>query len=71
MIIVYDNSLEKNIVGAVRYYYYTDVSDNEQKVYMTVYSKDMIEYYNGKVGAPELVDIEENTLLMVFLLLNL
>ena len=60
MIIVYDNSLEKNIVGAVRYYYYTDVSDNEQKVYMTVYNKDMIEYYNGKVGAPELVDIEEN-----------
>ena len=60
MIIVYDNSLEKNIVGAVRYYYYTDVSDNEEKVYMTVYNKDMIEYYNGKVGAPELVDIEEN-----------
>ena len=60
MIIVYDNSLEKNIVGAVRYYYYTDVSDNEQKVYMTIYNHDMIEYYQGKVGAPELVDLEEN-----------
>lgn len=60
MIIVYDNSLDKNIVGAVRYYYYTDVSDNEQKVYMTIYNHDMIEYYQGKVGAPELVDLEEN-----------
>lgn len=60
MIIVYDNSLEKNIVGAVRYYYYTDVSDNEQKVYMVIYNQDMIEYYQGKVGAPELVNLEEN-----------
>lgn len=60
MIVVYDNSLEKNIVGAVRYYYYTDVSDKEQKVYMTIYNHDMVEYYQGKVGAPELVNLEEN-----------
>ena len=60
MIIVYDNTLSKNIVGAIRYYYYTDSADKEQKVYMTVYNKDTIEYYNGKIGVPELVGSEEN-----------
>lgn len=45
--VIHDNSLSKNMIGAIRYYEYEDIVDNEIKMDVRLYTKDKI--YHLKV----------------------
>jgi SPP1 family phage portal protein len=47
VILVYDNTLALNPIGAIRYFEYKDALTNNDILEMTVFKKDSIEYYTG------------------------
>ncbi len=54
--VIYDNTLSAKAIGAVMYHKYTE--ESQEMIDLIVYNMDKISHYNGKVGAPALV--EEN-----------
>ena len=56
--VIYDNSLNEEVVGAVMYHKYQE--DNQEMIDVMVYNKDFIRHYNGKVSNPTLVGEEPN-----------
>lgn len=60
LIIVHDNTLSQDPIGAIRYYTYKDVVTNEHIYEVTLYKKDVIEYYQGTISNMRLVNAESN-----------
>lgn len=57
--VIHDNSLSKNLIGAIRYYEFEDVIDNKMKLDVRLWTKDKIYHYVGPEG--EIVMQEEDT----------
>lgn len=60
MIIVYDNTLAANPIGAIRYFEYKDAATNNNVLEMTVFKKDKIQYYSGSQSNLVLIKEEPN-----------
>lgn len=48
--VIHDNTLSKNLIGAVRYYEYEDVIDDTIKLDVRLWTKDKIYHYTGPYG---------------------
>lgn len=57
--VIHDNSLSKNLIGAIRYYEFEDVIDDTIKLDVRLWTKDRIYHYVGPEG--EIVMQEEDT----------
>lgn len=57
--VIHDNSLSKNMIGAIRYYEYEDVVDNEIKMDVRLYTKDKIYHFKGPETSLTLVIDED------------
>lgn len=60
IILVNDNSLAADPIGAIRYFEYKDTVTNNTILEMTVFNKDKIQYYTGSLGSLTLVKEEPN-----------
>lgn len=60
VIIVYDNTLAANPIGAIRYFEYKDAATNNNVLEMTIFKKDKIQYYSGSQSNLVLVKEEPN-----------
>lgn len=56
IILVYDRSVEKNLVMAIRYYDYEDIISGEERTEAFVYTRDMIHQYTKLDGEFALVE---------------
>lgn len=60
IILVNDNSLAADPVGAIRYFEYKDTVTNNTILELTVFNKDKIQYYTGSLDSLTLVKEEAN-----------
>lgn len=60
VILVYDNTLASNPIGAIRYFEYKDSITNNDVLEMTVFKKNKIEYYTGTHNNLRLIKEEPN-----------
>lgn len=60
VILVYDNTLASNPIGAIRYFEYKDSITNNDVLEMTVFKKNKIEYYTGTHSNLRLIKEESN-----------
>ena len=60
VILVHDNTLAANPIGAIRYFEYKDAATNNDVLEMTVFKKNKIEYYTGSHSSLRLVKEEPN-----------
>lgn len=59
-IVIHDTTIERNVVGALRYFEYTDAIEGIDKIKMTFYTKDDIFELDGSYEAPEVIDVKPN-----------
>jgi SPP1 family phage portal protein len=60
IILVHDNSLAANPIGAIRYFEYKDAANNNTILEMTVFKKDKIQYFSGSQSNLILIKEEPN-----------
>lgn len=57
MIVIHDNTLQENILYAIRYWEEEDlINDGETTLYAEVYTKDAIKYYQGSDGSLSFIE---------------
>lgn len=54
-LIIHDSTIEHNVIGALRYFEYTDAVEGIDKIKITLYTKENVFELNGPIEAPEIV----------------
>lgn len=59
-LVIHDNTIERKVMGALRYYEYNDAVTHEDKIQITLYTKDAIYELDGPINAPVVVSEQMN-----------
>jgi SPP1 family phage portal protein len=59
-LVIHDNTIEHKVMGALRYYEYNDSVTHENKIQITLYTKDTIYELDGPINNPVVVSQELN-----------
>lgn len=59
-LVIHDNTIERKVMGALRYYEYNDAVTHEDKIQITLYTKDTIYELDGPINAPVIVGSQIN-----------
>lgn len=59
-LVIHDNTIERKVMGALRYFEYNDAVTHEDKIQITLYTKDAIYELDGPINAPVVVSEQMN-----------
>ena len=59
-LVIHDSTIEHNVMGALRYFEYTDAVNKEDCIRMTLYTKHTIYELEGPMNAPVVKDLQQN-----------
>lgn len=59
-LVIHDNTIERKVMGALRYFEYNDAVTHEDNIQITLYTKDAIYELDGPINAPVVVSEQMN-----------
>ena len=59
-LVIHDSTIERNVMGALRYHEFIDTVTKEDMIKITLYTKDTIYELRGPINEPTLVDSQPN-----------